>query len=656
MTIVRARGLKKQIQGQILFESVDLTIEDSDRIGIIGVNGSGKSTLMKCLANLVEIDAGELWYNEGYRVRYLGQAPEAGGELTVEQAVYQAQQNLLEVYHRYLKICDELEKAPEQSGLLGALDECTQILDHGGFFDIQTRAAQALERLGLTQHLKTADGQERLVEQLSGGQRRRVDLAAALVSQPDLLLLDEPTNHLDTESVEWLEAFLRSYKGAVLMVTHDRYFLDRITNRTLELDQQKITLYQGNYASYLEKKAEIQAQAEATAAKRANLWRRELEWLRRGPRARATKSKSRIERALELQPERTEEKVALEFQFATARLGTKVIVAEGISKAYGERKLFADFDFIVEPGAKIGIIGPNGSGKSSLLDIFAGSKQPDKGTIERGTTVKIGYFDQENRELPGNLKVLEALREVAESIPLTNGQVLTASQMLDRFLFSGRLQHTLVSRLSGGEKRRLLLLQTLIANPNVLILDEPTNDLDIPTLSCLEDFLDHFGGSLIVSSHDRYFLDRNTEELLAFEGGKEPRRFTGSYSDYVKSQKTPEAKSEPRPTDKLSGPSGGTSGRQQTEPSSSTSPAASATSKSVVNKVSYKQRKEFEDLESKIPQLEDEKRGLESELATSGLAYATVQEKYARLEVLKTQISTSLERWSELAELIEVSP
>lgn len=320
------------------------------------------------------------------------------------------------------------------------------------------------------------------------------------------------------------------------MITHDRYFLDRITNRTLEIDGGKVSSYQGNYAAYLEKKAEQVAQAEAAAVKRANLWRRELEWLRRGPKARTTKSKARIERAEALRPEAKVVEQKLEFQFATMRMGTKIYELENVSKGYPDRPVLENFTFNFDPGARIGLVGRNGCGKTTLMDLMAGRLQPDSGTIETGTTVRLGYLDQETRELNPNLKVLEALREVAESIPLNNGKVITAAQMLERFLFSGRLQHTLVGKLSGGEKRRLYLLSILIGNPNVLFLDEPTNDLDIPTLSCLEDYLDSFGGCLLVSSHDRYFLDRTTESLLCYEDSTTPRAFTGSYSDYLESR------------------------------------------------------------------------------------------------------------------------
>jgi len=528
MTILRLEAVGKQIQGQTLFDKVDLTISKGERLGVIGVNGSGKTTLLRVIAGEVEADWGKITLTPGCRVAYLSQMPQADGSLTIGQAVYQSQREALDAYEAYQVLCGRLDDSATE-GDYKELDRLTNVLDKSGFYDLQVRADTAIQHLGLG----SLTG---LVSDLSGGQRRRVDLAQVLTSQPDLLLLDEPTNHLDPESVDWLEGFLAEYRGAVLMITHDRYFLDRITNRTLEIDQGLVTNYQGNYAAYLEKKAEMSAQAEAAAVKRANIWRRELEWLRRGPKARATKSKSRIERAEAMRPEAQQVEQKLEFQFATMRMGTKILELEGIGKKYGDHTVLQDLTFILEPGARVGLIGRNGCGKTTLMDIMADRLQPDSGTLERGTTVRLGYLDQETRELDPTLKVIDSLRDVAESIPLNNGKVITAAQMLERFLFSGRLQHTLVGKLSGGERRRLYLLQILISNPNVLFLDEPTNDLDIPTLSCLEDYLDSFGGSLVVSSHDRYFLDRTVETLLAFEGTPTPRVFTGSYSDYLQTR------------------------------------------------------------------------------------------------------------------------
>ena len=533
MTILRTEAVGKQIQGQTLFDDVNLTIEMGERLGVIGVNGCGKTTLLRMLAGEVEADWGKITRATGFRVAYLGQLPKADGELTIAQAVYLSQRAALEAHEEYLELCNTLHENSSEADYK-RLDRLTAILEESGFYDLQVRADTAIQHLGLA-------GLRGKVATLSGGQRRRVDLAQVLTSQPDLLLLDEPTNHLDPESVDWLEGFLAEYRGAVVMITHDRYFLDRVTNRTLEIDNGRVTSYVGNYAAYLERKAEMKEHADARALRRANLWRRELEWLRRGPKARATKSKSRIERAEELrqevQAERQFGQQKLEFQFASLRLGTKIIELHGVSKNYPSTQLFSDFSYTLEPGARVGLVGCNGSGKTTLMDIMSERLIPDCGHVERGSTVKLGYLDQETRELDPNLKVLEALRDVAESIPLANGQEITAAQMLDRFLFSGRLQHTLVGRLSGGERRRLYLLQILISNPNVLFLDEPTNDFDIPTLSCLEDYLDGFGGSLVVSSHDRYFLDRTVTSLLVFENGRQPRVFSGSYSDYEASQR-----------------------------------------------------------------------------------------------------------------------
>lgn len=616
--MLRLEGITKQIQGQTLFENVDLTLQAGDRLGVIGVNGCGKSTFLKVMAGLVEPDKGSIWVAEGYRVGYLPQAPQVDGHLSVADAVYQSQAEVLGLWHEY-------EKVAEVGQDMRRLGELQQSLESAGFFELQVRADIAMTQLGL------GPLRDVPVDKLSGGQRRRVALAQALTRQPDVLLLDEPTNHLDTDSIDWLEGYLRGYSGAVVMVTHDRYFLDRITSRTLEIEEAQVTCYQGNYARYLEKKSELQALAEASEAKRANLWRRELEWLRRGPRARATKQKARIERAYELQPEYQKKQDGLEIGLGSARLGKKVLDAEGISKSFGSKRLFEKFDLSLAPGERLGIVGSNGSGKTTLLEVLSGRIQPDAGTVEVGATVKLGYFDQENRELDPNMKVIDALREVAESIPLANGEVLTASQMLERFLFSGRLQHTLVGRLSGGERRRLYLLQVLMGNPNVLFLDEPSNDLDIPTLSCLEDYLDQYPGSLLISSHDRYLLDRCVEQLLAFEGGPQPRRVMGGYSDYAQDKPAPVVAA------KKAAPA----------------PVVVDNAPVRARKLSFKEKRELESLEVSIARAETRQLELEEVLSTQATNYSAVRAAHEELEKLKSDLETQMERWAELAELAE---
>ena len=625
--MMRLEGVSRQMQGQTLFADVNLTIEKGERIGVIGLNGSGKSTLLRIMGGELEMDSGKIWVAEGYRVGYLSQKPMTTEHSTVQEAVLGGQTEAAQAWHDYQQACED--------GDLEKMGRLQNDLDRLDFFEMQTRADVAIEQLGLS-HLTAS------VDKLSGGQRRRVELAALLTSQPDVLLLDEPTNHLDTDSIDWLEGYLKQYRGAVVMVTHDRYFLDRVTSRTLEVEDGKVTLYVGNYAKYLEKKAELQAQAEATASKRANLWRRELEWLRRGPRARATKQKARIERANDLRPEHVKAQAGLEMGLGSQRLGKKVMEIEKLSKGYGDRQLFKNFTYILEAGSRVGLIGPNGSGKTTLLDLLAGRSQPDSGTVDVGATVRLGYFDQESRNMDPDQKVLDSLKDVSESIPLANGEVLTASQMLDRFLFSGRLQHTAVGRLSGGERRRLYLLQILMTNPNVLFLDEPSNDLDIPTLSCLEDYLDAFPGTLLVSSHDRYFLDRCVDQLICFEGGSEPARFTGSYTDYARL----------RAEENKTAPSG--SSRVRVEAAAPPPPpAAPATTATKTRKLSFKEKKELGELESKVVKDEARKLELETQMAATGAAYSVVRQAHEELEKLKASMDRDLERWTELAELAD---
>jgi len=617
--MLRLDGISYQIQGHVLFAGVDLVIEAGDRLGVIGVNGCGKSTLLKIMAGLLDADRGQRWVADGYRVGYLPQQPVGDPGLSVFEAVYQGQAEQMALWAEYQKLCQDVSG---DAALLDRLGHLQSLLEHSGFFELQVRAETALQQLGLSQLHEP-------IHALSGGQKRRVALAQVLTQQPDLLLLDEPTNHLDTGSIDWLEGFLKNYSGAVVMVTHDRYFLDRITRKTLEIDQGQVSCYQGNYARYLEKKAELREQAEASSAKRANLWRRELEWLRRGPRARATKQKARIERAESLRPEQGDRQEKLEIPLASQRLGRKVLEVKGLSKAFGPRKLLCKLDLTLEPGERVGIIGPNGSGKTTLLELLSGRLQPDEGSIEWGSTVRVGYFDQENRWLAEDQKVLESVREVADSIPLADGEVITASQMCERFLFGGRLQHTLVGKLSGGERRRLHLLRVLMGNPNVLLLDEPSNDLDIPTLSCLEDYLDSFPGCLLVSSHDRYFLDRCVDQLLAFEGGERPRRVLGGYSDYVPLVQPPTSPIKPK---------------------APPHPAPISES-SRSRKLSFKEKRELEQLESDIAQGEQRQAELEQLVIEAASNYPILHQAHQELEELKLRLEQQMERWSQLAEL-----
>jgi ATP-binding cassette subfamily F protein uup len=471
---------------------------------------------------------------------------------------------------------------------------------------------------------------------LSGGQRKRVALAHALIANPRLLILDEPTNHLDAETITWLEGYLERYGGALLLVTHDRYFLDRVTRRILEVERGAVQAFEGNYAYYLEKKEEQEAARAAEGHKREMLIRRELAWLRRGAKARTSKSKARIDRAESLMAQPKEApRAELDINVTSSRLGKKVLELRGVTKAFDGRKLIEDFSHIFKPGERVGVIGPNGAGKTTLLEIIAGRLRPDGGTVETGQTVRLGYYDQENRALDETARVIDYVREVAERIETADGAFITAGQMLEKFLFSGAAQYAPIAKLSGGERRRLYLLRVLMGAPNVLLLDEPTNDLDIRTLVTLEDHLDNFAGCLIVVSHDRYFLDRTVEHIFRFEGGGLLRQYPGNYSAFLEARRDEE--------------------REAAPPAREATPARAAKRESAEaggkRKLSFKERRELEETEARIAEAERRQAEIEAELAANASDAYAVHRLYEERERLSEQLARDLDRWAELAEL-----
>jgi len=490
MHILSVEHLSKSYGEKVLFDDISFHIAEQQRIGLIGVNGTGKSTLLKILAGQETADSGQIVHAKSFRVEYLPQHPVFVERSTVLEQVFYGDTPLIQLLRQYEQAVADLQTDPHDEKKQARLYSLQSRMDAADAWEASTQAKTILTKLGI--HNFTQQ-----VHELSGGQRKRVALARALIQPADLLILDEPTNHLDNETVEWLEDYLSRYKGALLFVTHDRYFLNRVTTRICELDRGKLYSYEGNYAVFLEKKAEREEREAAAESKRQNLLRRELAWLRRGAKARTTKQKARVQRVEELRDRKVDGPVqTIEMSLGASRLGKTVMEIQHISKGYGERKLIDDFSYIVQPGDRVGIIGSNGSGKSTLLNMLAGRIQPDAGTIVVGQTVKLAYYTQENVEMDEGMRVIEYVKEAAEVIRTSDGQTITASQMLERFLFPPHLQWTPISRLSGGEKRRLYLLRTLMGEPNVLFLDEPTNDLDIQTLSILEDYLEHFPGTV----------------------------------------------------------------------------------------------------------------------------------------------------------------
>ncbi len=624
MTIISLEDIAMSYGPRQLFEAVTFGLDESDKVGLIGLNGSGKSTLLRIIAGHEQPQTGRVIIANERVVAYLPQNPIFDPDQTVLDAVFTASDEAMQLLRDYEMSCHDLSLNPGNERILDRVATLAHQLEAAGAWNLETNAQTVLSQLGIN------DTGARMGS-LSGGERKRVALAHALVSRPDLLILDEPTNHLDADTIAWFEIYLARYAGALLLVTHDRYFLDRVTNRILEIDRGRVQSFAGNYAYYLEKKEAQETQDAVAGEKQEALARRELAWLRRGAKARSTKQKARVQRAEELQkqPARTT-KPELDISIGFSRMGKKILELDGISKSYDGKHLIKTFSYALKRNDRIGVIGASGSGKTTLLDIIAGRIEPDAGRVDRGQTIVIGYYDQDNRELNGSERVIDYIREVAEGIETADGQVITASQMLEKFLFPPAMQYDLISRLSGGEQRRLYLLRVLMGAPNLLMLDEPTNDLDIQTLVRLEEYLDSFAGCLVVVSHDRYFLDRTVESIFRFEGSGRIREYPGNYTAFLEvrqpgAAETIEAKtSVPRPA-----------------------PGTSAGAR----KLSYKERREFEELEKGIEVAEARKAELERVLAASSSDFVAVEAAYTELQSLNRELEKDVDRKAALAEL-----
>lgn len=527
MLIMQIDQLQKSYGERQLFKDINFSIHDNEKIGLIGLNGTGKSSLLKALAGIEPADSGTVTIPKGIKVSYLSQNPVFRPEQTVLETIFEGGSPLLSLIRDYEEALSHLELHPEdvpsQRRVLGLQGQ----MDAAGAWEAESQIKSILTQLKITNF-------DQPMKELSGGQKKRVALAEALISESELLILDEPTNHMDSDTVEWLETMLKARRGALLMVTHDRYFLDRVVNKTIELDQGKIYTYTGNYAWFVEQKAIRQELEEATARKRENLYRRELEWIRAGAQARSTKQKARIDRFETLKEQldvSSGEKIQL--SVAHSRLGSKIIEMKNVSKAFDSQVIVKDFTYTMVKDDRIGLVGPSGIGKTSLIRLMLGELAPDSGQVDTGITVSVGYFSQEAEDMPGDMRAIDWIRETAEFVTTGDGVKISASQMMERFLFDSHLQYTYIQRLSGGEKRRLYLLQVLMTSPNVLVLDEPTNDLDIDTLKVLEQYLEDFAGAVVVISHDRYFLDRVCERIWSFNGNGVIAVHTGNYSDYL---------------------------------------------------------------------------------------------------------------------------
>lgn len=601
MNLLTIEHLTKSYTERLLFDDTSFSINEGDKIGLIGINGTGKSTLLKIAAGLEEPDLGTVVRGRNLYIRYLPQNPVFEPQLTVLECVIK-----------------------ENEG-------------HEHVWDLEGQAKNMLTRLGVPEY-------DAVISTLSGGQKKRVALASVLLSAADLLVLDEPTNHLDSSMADWLEDYLKKFRGALLMITHDRYFLDSVSNRIVELDKGKLYSYQAGYGGYLELKEERMAMEQASERKRRSILRTELEWIRRGARARSTKQKGRIQRFEELSARKgPEEDGDLEMNSLTSRLGRTTVEVSHLNKSYGDKVLLRDFTYIFLKNDRIGIIGPNGSGKSTLMKMIAGLVQPDSGETVIGQTVRMGYFSQENEEIDDSLKVIDYIKNVAEYVKTPDGMV-SASQMLEQFLFPSSMQYTLIGKLSGGEKRRLCLLHILMGAPNVLLLDEPTNDLDIRTLTILEDYLDHFQGIVIAVSHDRYFLDRVVRRIFAFEGDGAVKQYEGGYTDY-------QAALEERGQGQEESTAAKVGAEDQSQPNRKNWKEGQPRETKL--KFTYKEQREWETIEETIAALEEEVAELEGGILQAASDYSRLNRLMQEKEEKEAQLEEKMERWMYLNELAE---
>ncbi len=626
MNYLSVENLSKSFGDRELFKNISFGLAQGDKIALVGINGSGKSTLLKILMGEESPDTGNFSFRNDLVVGFLSQNPQFADGINAMEAIFSSEHESLQIIRQYEALAANPDMNEKQQNQFQDLMERMESLQ---LWDYESQVEQILGQLGIEDF-------EQPVSSMSGGQKKRVALAAQLVIKPDLLILDEPTNHLDIDVIEWLEKYLSTQNITLLMVTHDRYFLDRVCNGILEIDRQSIFKYQGNYEEFLVKKEERESNEQMEVDKAKNLMKKEQEWMRRMPKARSTKAKYRVDAFQDLKDKATKNlsRDQVDLQVSQKRLGGKILELKHVSKQFEENVLFEDFNYVFKKGDRIGIVGKNGTGKSTFLNILTGNLQPDKGELDRGVNTHFGYYKQQEIQFDLNKKVIDVVLEIAEHFKLPDGTEISASQFLNKFLFPPKQQYDFVYKLSGGEKRRLQLLLVLIQNPNFLILDEPTNDLDLQTLSILEDFLDRFQGCLLIVSHDRYFMDSLTEQLFLFEGDNQVKLFNGNYSEYRDSKREAEKDKKQAPI----------KAEKVVAPVEKHKTANSA-------KLSYKEQQELVSLEKEIPTLTKEKKGLESKLA-KGEGNAEDFAKWGKeLNKLSEQLDEKEMRWLELTEM-----
>lgn len=635
MNYLAAEGLSKSFDTRILFNDISFHVDQGQKIALVGANGSGKTTLLRILAGSESPDSGKVSFGKDIKVGFLPQQPVFDQPGDVLQWVLSAPEEPFPTLRAYEEALWKSQQGDEKA--TETLGELMERMDALQAWDIDSQIRQILGKLDI--HDLHQD-----IHSLSGGQRKRVALAKTLIQKPDLLILDEPTNHLDIQSIEWLESYLDFQNITLLLVTHDRYFLQKVCNDIIELDGGKLYRYKGTYGQYLEKKAAREELEVKEVEKARNLMRKELEWVRRQPKARGTKAKYRLDAFEDLKEKAGKKlgKAEVEIQLSTQRQGGKILEVTHLCKRFGEKNIIDDFSYTFRKREKIGLVGANGAGKSTLINMLTGHLAADSGSISPGITTVFGYYTQEDFPFKEDMRVIDAIQEVAEVIPLKDGSVITASQLLQRFLFSPEQQYSIIAKLSGGEKRRLQLLRVLMLNPNFLILDEPTNDLDIPTLNVLEDYLEQFEGSLLVVSHDRYFMDRLVEHLFVLEGEGKWSDFPGNYTEYRLTKDEEEKTQAQKEKEKAKNITANHQPIEEKKPEQA----------SAKRKASYKEQKEYEQLEKEIEKLENQKSQLVEQLNT-GTDYEQLSLISKELETIEEALEAKSMRWLELSELIE---
>ncbi|MFS0645849.1 ABC-F family ATP-binding cassette domain-containing protein [Siminovitchia sp. 179-K 8D1 HS] len=624
MKVFSAKGISKTYGEKNVFVNLDFHIQEKDKIGIVGVNGTGKSSLLKLIAGVEEPDSGSFVAPKDFTVGYLAQVPELPGHLTVLEIVFQGKSRLMQLVKEYEEALAKLNNSPENEQYQQQLFELQRKMDAANAWDAATNAETILSKLGL-------DNVNEKASHLSGGQKKRAALAQVLVENPDLLLLDEPTNHLDYGSIQWLEEYLRKYEKGFVVISHDRYFLDRVTNRIVELHEGNMHVYNGNYQSYIEAKALREEEEMAAERKLQNMYRRELEWMKRGAKARSTKQKARIQRFEQIESKLGSFSTAdqADITIGSSRLGKKVFEFVDATKSFGNKTILSGFNWLVKPGDRIGIVGKNGSGKSSFLNILAGQSSLDSGVLDIGSTVNTAYYRQTNEDMNGDQRVIAYIQEAGNVVETSSGDVFSATQMLERFLFPKSAHGTLIGKLSGGEKRRLYLLRLLMSKPNVLLFDEPTNDLDTETLTVLENFIDEFPGVVISVSHDRYFLDKTAKELLVFHGDGRIEHFYGSFSEYIEKKEQ----------------------QAQIQVDTEAKNKKESGTLALKKKMTYKEKKEWETIETDIEQAEERLEALQQELNDTGSDFERAREILDTIQNENAKLEHLIERWTYLSDL-----